>query len=248
MAEGFETLEGWFSLHDFRHFNWSSWGALQKVEKQDIQEELSELLSQYMHVEGKREGSFAFFYVVGQKADFLFLNLRPSLAELSVVEQKLNKTRFAKLTTPAYSYVSVVELSNYVVNHEKNPETEAMINARLYPMLPKTKHACFYPMNKRREGAENNWYLLPLEERKRLMKSHGLIGRQFAGQVIQMIGGSIGLDDWEWGVTLFAEDPLVFKHVVTQMRFDEVSARYADFGAFFVGNQLTLLQLKQILS
>lgn len=248
MAEEFETLEGWFSLHDFRHFNWSSWNALERAEKQEIQEELSALLSSYMHIEEKREGSFAFFNVVGQKADFLFLNLRPSLADFSLVEQELNKTRFAKFTTPAYSYVSVVELSNYVVNHERTPELDAMINARLYPVLPKNKHVCFYPMNKRREGTENNWYLLPLEERKRLMKSHGLIGRKFAGQVTQMIGGSIGLDDWEWGVTLFAEDPLVFKHVVTQMRFDEVSARYADFGAFFVGNQLTLPQLKQLLS
>ncbi len=247
MAEGFETLEGWFSLHDFRHFNWPVWNALAKEEKHEIQEELAALLSRYMQIEEKREGSFAFYNIVGQKADFLFLNLRPSLSDFSFVEQEFHKTQFAKLTTPAYSYVSVVELSNYVVSHEKTPEIEAMINSRLKPVLPKTKHICFYPMNKRREGTENNWYLLPLEERKRLMKSHGMLGRKFAGQVTQMIGGSIGLDDWEWGVTLFAEDPLVFKHVVTDMRFDEVSARYADFGAFFVGNQLTLPQLKQIL-
>lgn len=112
------------------------------------------------------------------------------------------------------------------------------IAARLKPILPKSKHICFYPMNKKR-NLEDNWYMLPMEERKTLMRSHGMIGRGYAGKVKQIISGSVGFDDWEWGVTLFSDDALQFKKLVYEMRFDEVSARYGEFGSFFVGNLLT---------
>jgi chlorite dismutase len=115
----------------------------------------------------------------------------------------------------------------------QNPE----IIARLKPALPKAKHICFYPMNKRREG-NDNWYMLDMETRKNMMRSHGMIGRSYAGKVKQIITGSVGFDDWEWGVTLFADDALQFKKLVYEMRFDEVSARYGEFGDFYVGNLL----------
>jgi peroxiredoxin len=248
MADGFETLDGWYTLHDFRSMDWSLWNMLAPEEQSEIKDELMSLLSRFRRVDEKREGSFGLFDIVGHKADFLFLNLRAKLSELAELERELNKTQFANYATSSYSYVSVVELSNYVVGHDASPEAQAMIQARLKPVLPKTEHICFYPMNKRREGTENNWYLLPVEERRRMMKSHGMLGRKFAGQVTQMIGGSIGLDDWEWGVTLFADDPLTFKRVVTDMRFDEVSARFADFGGFYVGNRISPDQLRKILS
>ena len=95
----------------------------------------------------------------------------------------------------------------------------------------------FYPMNKKRDG-EDNWYTLPMDKRRELMKAHGLTGRKYAGKVQQMISGSIGFDDWEWGVTLFAQDPLQFKYLVYEMRFDEVSARYGEFGYFVVGSAI----------
>jgi chlorite dismutase len=99
-------------------------------------------------------------------------------------------------------------------------------------------YVCFYPMSKRRASGQN-WYALPLEERSRLMMAHGMTGRGYAGRVVQVISGAIGLDAWEWGVTLFAADPLAFKKIVTDMRFDEVSAQYAEFGEFYVGKTLS---------
>jgi chlorite dismutase len=113
------------------------------------------------------------------------------------------------------------------------------IKRRLYPQpSPDMPYVCFYPMSKRREPGQN-WYALPLDERSRLMQAHGLTGRKYAGRIQQVITGAIGLDAWEWGVTLFARDPLDFKRLVTEMRFDEVSARYAEFGDFYVGKILT---------
>lgn len=238
MTEKLETLEGWYTLHDFRRFDWSAWRAVPERDRQEILEELSGVIKQYSYCDSQRQGAFGCYEILGHKADFLFLNLRPNLQELSKAEKLLQKTRFAHYAPVVYSYLSVVELSNYVHSSEaRSPEAQAMIDARLKPVLPKTQQLCFYPMNKRRE-ATNNWYLEPIEERRRMMREHGLIGRTYAGRVTQMIGGSIGLDDWEWGVTLFAEDPLVFKHLVTEMRFDEASARFADFGAFYVGNRI----------
>ncbi len=245
MTEGFSTLEGWYTLHDFRTMDWPAWKALDPREKALVQEELFSLLHRFCAIDEKREGSFGLFDVAGHKADFLFLNLRPTLEEITSLERDLNKTQFARYAKPAYSYVSVVEISNYLHGQEKKPEDmlqDPYVQSRLYPVLPKVKAICFYPMNKKRDG-QDNWYTLPVEERRALMRDHGMTGRKFAGQLTQMIGGSIGLDDWEWGVTLFANDPVVFKKVVTDMRFDVVSARYAEFGAFFVGNALDNDQL-----
>jgi len=240
MTEKLETLDGWYTLHDFRRFDWPAWRALSERDRGEISEEFLGVIKQYQDCDEKRQGAFACYEILGHKADCLFLNLRPSLQELSKSEQLLQKTRFAKFAPVVYSYISVVELSNYVHSSEaRSPEAQAMVDARLKPALPKMQHVCFYPMNKRREVG-SNWYLESIEERRRMMREHGLIGRTYAGRVIQMIGGSIGLDDWEWGVTLFAEDPLVFKQLVTEMRFDEVSAKFADFGAFYVGNRLEL--------
>ena len=111
---------------------------------------------------------------------------------------------------------------------------EAYREQRLHPKLPKKRTICFYPMSKRRSG-DDNWYALPFEERKRLMAGHATVGRRYAGRVLQLITGSTGVDDWEWGVTLLADDPAALKEIVYEMRFDEVSARYAEFGQFVTG-------------
>jgi peroxiredoxin len=116
---------------------------------------------------------------------------------------------------------------------------------RLWPKIPTRRYLCFYPMNKRRAG-DDNWYQLPIDERRRLMHEHGMIGRRFAGQVTQIISGSVGFDDWEWGVDLFADDPLVFKKLVYEMRFDESSARYAEFGPFIVAIRLGADDLQRL--
>ncbi|HXY50992.1 MAG TPA: chlorite dismutase family protein, partial [Terriglobales bacterium] len=122
---------------------------------------------------------------------------------------------------------------NRAINETLNRQREAM-KPRLFPELPKHRYICFYPMDRRR-GEDQNWYTLPMEERARQMNEHGLVGRRYAGEVKQIISGSIGFDDWEWGVDLFADDPIVFKKLIYEMRFDEVSAVYALFGQFYVG-------------
>jgi chlorite dismutase len=125
-------------------------------------------------------------------------------------------------------------------------QTEAMA-PRLYPPIPTAKYVCFYPMDRKR-GEAKNWYLEPMADRQRMMHEHGMIGRRYAGCVRQIITGSIGFDDWEWGVDLFADDPLVFKKLIYEMRFDEVSAVYALFGAFYVGVRVSAKNLPALMS
>ncbi|MBH1988439.1 MAG: heme-dependent peroxidase [Myxococcaceae bacterium] len=237
------TLEGWYILHDFRRFDQAQWRQLSDAAQEEIQSEFSEILESFERVNSNRSGAFGLYQILGHQADYLFLNLRTDLHELSKTEQRLQKSRLFDFLVPTYSYVSVVELSNYVSSESAtSPEVQALLDARLKPALPDLKHVCFYPMSKSRAvGA--NWYLEPLEERRRMMKEHGSIGRTYAGKVLQMIGGSIGFDDWEWGVTLFSDDPLHFKHLVTEMRFDEASARFAEFGTFYLGNRISLADL-----
>ncbi|MTH55793.1 heme-dependent peroxidase [Bacillus mangrovi] len=234
--EAAQTLDGWYSLHDFRTLDWAAWKMLSGDERDMVVREFSSLLEKWGAVEKAGNGSHALYSIVGQKADFMMMVLRPTMEELNEIENEFNKTRLAEFTLPAYSYVSVVELSNYLAG-EGDPYENPHVRARLYPELPKASHVCFYPMDKRRQG-NDNWYMLPMEDRKALMRSHGMIGRQYAGKVKQIISGSVGFDDYEWGVTLFADDVLQFKKLVYEMRFDEVSARYGEFGSFYVGNIL----------
>jgi peroxiredoxin len=236
MSEAAKTLDGWYSLHELRAMNWTAWKSLTSDERQAAISEFQGLLEKWGIAEANKAGSQALYTIVGQKADFILMLLRPTLEELNELELEFNKTTLAEFTVPTYSYVSVVELSNYLPAGE-NPYENPEILARLYPTLPRAKHICFYPMDKRRNG-EDNWYMLSMEDRRNMMRAHGMIGRQYAGKVKQIITGSVGLDDYEWGVTLFADDVLQFKKLVYEMRFDEVSARFGEFGSFFVGNIL----------
>ncbi|WP_274652455.1 hydrogen peroxide-dependent heme synthase [Paenibacillus humicola] len=247
MSEAAQTLEGWYALHDFRSIDWNAWKRADEHVRRAASDELEALLKQYQAAEEAKTGSTAFYAIVGQKADFVFMHLRETLEELNELETAFNKTSFASFTVPAHSYVSVVELSNYMAAPGTDPMQNPDIVARLKPILPKWNHICFYPMNKRRQGGDN-WYMLGMDERRAMMRSHGMIGRSYAGKIKQIITGSVGFDDWEWGVTLFAEDALQFKKLVYEMRFDEVSARFGDFGEFFVGNRLDEEKLHRMLS
>lgn len=242
MSEAALTLDGWYVLHDYRSVNWSAWKAASEEERRAAVDELQSVLNEWTSVEDKKQGSTGWFTVAGQKADLMFMNLRPTIQELIDLETAFNKTRFADFLLPTYSYVSVVELGNYLPKEDVDPYQDPEIQRRLYPILPKTSHVCFYPMNKKREG-NDNWYMLPMEQRRDMMRSHGMIGRKYAGKIVQIISGSVGLDDWEWGVTLFSEDPLQFKKIVYEMRFDEVSARFGEFGEFLVGTRATAEQI-----
>ncbi|WP_054949625.1 hydrogen peroxide-dependent heme synthase [Numidum massiliense] len=248
MNEAVMTLDGWYAYHDFRLIDWQAWKAAEPAERERALTELRDLTVQFAAVTPERTGSYGQYAIVGNKADVLFIHMRPTVEELTAVKTKFNKTRFADFTVSPYSYFSVVELSSYLAKGgEVDPETDAYLQSRLKPVLPEAKHVCFYPMNKKRDG-EDNWYMLSMEERQRMMMSHGKIGRSYAGKVKQIITGSVGLDDWEWGVTLYADDPLQFKKLIYEMRFDEVSARYAEFGSFFVGERLTDDALQQLLT
>ena len=163
------------------------------------------------------------FTVLGHKAELGIMALGPDVARLQAFQHELA----AAPLSLEWSYVSLTERSEYTDDEER-------ARARLYPKLPRTRAICFYPMSKRR-APDGNWYELPFEQRKQLMGGHARVGRAYAGRVLQLITGSTGLDDWEWGVTLLADDPAALKEIVYEMRFDEVSARYAEFGPFVTG-------------
>ncbi|MDM5334010.1 heme-dependent peroxidase [Ureibacillus composti] len=245
MSNATETLEGWYCYNDFRKIDWKSWRSLNENQRQGVFEELMELWNQWTDNEQKVKGDFAIFQILGHKADIMFMFLRPTLKELTQIELAFNKTKFAELTVQTTSYVSVVELSNYLPKGE-DPYSKPEIKARLFTEIPKKEYICFYPMNKLR-GETNNWYMLPAEERNQMMRSHSLIGRQYAGKVKQIILGSVGLDDYEWGVALFGEDPIHFKKLIYEMRFDEVSARFGEFGSFYIGRYIFKEQFNHLL-
>lgn len=237
-----ETLEGWYALHDLRKVDWEAWKRLSPGQRDDAVKELVAFFTSCQKVEDSPEGSSAVYSVLGHKGDLLILHFRPTLRDLRDLELAFDKTRLAGVTRQTTSFVSVVELSRHgesARGGEGTPsaEAQAYLQRRLKPRIPDTSHVCFYPMNKKREG-EDNWFMLPQERRAELMAAHGATGRKYAGLVTQVITGAMGLDDWEWGVTLFADDPLQFKKLVYEMRFDEVSARYAVFGPFYVGLRL----------
>ncbi len=164
---------------------------------------------------------------LGHKADVCFMALGPDMWVLRTLQTDLQMAGVDIID----SYVSLTEISEYAQGIP-----EEMQNARLYPQLPPAgKEAwCFYPMSKRR-GDKDNWFSLPYEQRKELMHGHGISGRKFAGRIVQLITGSTGVDDFEWGVTLFGGHPDDLKDVVYTMRFDEASANFAEFGFFITG-------------
>jgi len=247
MSEAVQTFDGWYALHDFRLIDWVAWKAASRKEQEEAIADFNRLMGDWRSIEADKQGSTAFYSIIGQKADFVLMQLRETLQELNELETELNKSAFGAFTIPAHSYVSVVELSTYSGQPGGDPMANPELAARLKPILPHSNHICFYPMDKKRDGADN-WYMLSMEVRKNMMRSHGMIGRSYAGKVKQIITGSIGFDNWEWGVTLFADDALQFKKLVYEMRFDEVSARYGEFGDFYVGNRLDEAGLNKMLS
>ena len=237
------TEEGWYALHDLRRIDWDAWRDAPEREQVRAIEEGVDYLRDHEALADADEGASAVFSIVGHKADLLILHLRPTLAHLDRAERRFESTALAPFTDRASSYVSVTEVSGYM--HEELTEgLEEMEDAgmrnymrqRIYPRIPDATHVCFYPMDKRR-GPEHNWYDLPFEERAEYMSAHGEVGRAYAGKVTQIITGSVGLDDYEWGVTLFANDPVDIKHLLYEMRFDPSTSRYAEFGPFYVGQR-----------
>jgi hydrogen peroxide-dependent heme synthase len=260
------TLEGFAILHQFFHLKQREWARCSEDARAQI---LAEAVSTFAAMAEREDGQSALFGELGHKGDLLIIHFRRTFDELGEAERDLASTTLSEFLEQSSSYISVIEIGLYestvklhadLVGRGLAPDSlqwrEAVaadiaaqrirLASRLWPIIPQRRYVCFYPMNKRRAGADN-WYMLPLEERQRLMHDHGLIGRRYAGQVNQIISGSIGFDDWEWGVDLFADDPLVFKKLVYEMRFDESSARYAEFGPFHFGIRLAPSELDRLL-
>lgn len=244
MNKGIETLDGWYCLHEFRTIDWRKWKSLSAEKRQQGLDEFLQILEPWKVTTLQKEGSHGIYQILGHKADLMLMILRPTMDDLLEIENAFHKTAIAECTIPTGSYVSVVELSNYL-SQDENPYENPEIRSRLYPTLPERPYVCFYSMNKRRLG-DDNWYRLSMEERSQLMRSHSLVGRKYAGKVKQIILGSVGLDDDEWGVALFADDLIQIKKLVYEMRFDEVSARYGEFGSFYVGSTLHQERLVQL--
>jgi hydrogen peroxide-dependent heme synthase len=259
------TLEGSSLLHQFFRFDWKAWRTLPQTDRDRI---ATQAVSALQKIERKAvdvPAHSALFSELGYKGDLILVHFRDSFEALNQVELDLAQTEFYDYLTPVHSYVSVVELGLYESTRktyeaaeakgltQHSPEWNAEIAEslkrgadamapRLFPAIPDTKYICFYPMDRKR-GEQVNWYTVPFAERQRMMHEHGMIGRRYAGEVKQIISGSIGMDDWEWGVDLFAEDPVIFKKLIYEMRFDEVSAVYAPFGQFYIGLRLPVERL-----
>ena len=259
------TLEGSALLHQFFRFDWKGWRATAAADRERIAAHAIAALTGMERDGFEAPTRSAIFSELGHKGDLILMHFRKSFEELNQVELDLAQTELYGYLTPVHSYVSVVELGLYESSRKtweaaaakglepNTPEFNAEVTAslerasgamapRLFPAIPDAKYMCFYPMDRKR-GEEKNWYLVPFAERQRMMHEHGMIGRRYGDQVKQIISGSIGMDDWEWGVDLFSEDPVVFKRLIYEMRFDEVSAVYALFGQFYLGVRLPVRRL-----
>jgi hydrogen peroxide-dependent heme synthase len=245
------TLEGWYALHEMYAVDWPRWNALADGERAAAIEEAGALLEAQSQVADGQTGCWS---LLTQKGDLCLLHWRRDLESLRAAEAAFSRTRLRAALLPTYSYLSVIELGTYeLAGHAASRlksrgiepgssgyeaalenDMKQLAAPRLFPKIPAGRYLSFYPMSKRR-GEHVNWFDLPAAERAALMRGHGEIGRRWAGRVTQVISGSVGLDDWEWGVTLFADDPLVFKKLIYEMRFDPASSRYALFGPFYVG-------------
>jgi peroxiredoxin len=257
-----ETFEGWSLLHLMFRVRWDKVRGLGADALQALAAEATRALT-------SEAGPTAYVQMLGHKADLMVICFRRSFEELGQAQMALSRSALYDYLEPTTSYVSIVELGQYDLTakmHEQlgaklkpgSDEFEAAFDtelkvqeqrvmSRLFIELPKWRYVCFYPMNKRR-GETVNWYSESYERRLQMMREHGMIGRRYHGKVQQIISGSIGFDDWEWGVDLFAPEPVTFKKLVYEMRFDEASAKFGEFGPFYTGLQFSPSQLGAYLS
>jgi chlorite dismutase len=258
------TLEGAAVLHQVMEFRRAAWRELSPAQKTGVLEEAAGLLAPW-----EEAGSSALYSLLGHKGDLLLVHFCGSFDRLHDTQLAVQALRLRDYLEPRGSYVSVVELGLYestvklyralaergVAPHSEEWKREveellerqrAAMLPRLFPKIPGARFLSFYPMDRKR-GETKNWYALPIEERRRQMEEHGTVGRRYAGKVQQVISGSIGFDDWEWGVDLFGDDPVAFKKLIAEMRYDEVSGVYSNFGAFYLGVRCPVAKLRALL-
>ncbi|HEY1976468.1 MAG TPA: hydrogen peroxide-dependent heme synthase [Candidatus Baltobacteraceae bacterium] len=263
-----ESLEGWWILHRMFALDRRAWDALPEKRRNKYCGHAIDLID---HLKNTEDGDLGLAQLVGGKGDLMLTHYARTFEGLSYAQTLIDKLELRDFLQPRFSYASVLELGLYdatgkihaelgerglapqstewkaafdelVRKQAENPH----VAPRLWARIPERRYACFYPMNKRR-GEVQNWYLLGFDARAKMMSEHGVVGRSYHGQVTQVISGSIGYDDFEWGVDLYADDPIVFKKLIYEMRFDEVSARYAEFGSFWSGLQFSPQELGVLL-
>ena len=251
-----ETLEGWYVLHDGYRIDWPRWRGLDGATRGKLIDGLVAWSAQQQAV-AEDAGDSAGYAIIGHKAELLWIHYRRSPGELAAVERSLRDCGAFDYLEPSFSYLSVIEASLYeataiahgmLARQGLSPGKDGFdqafadelerqrehLHQRVYRRVPDQSHVCIYPMSKRR-GEHVNWYDMSLEERRGLMRSHGKLGAKYRDLVTQVISGSVALDDWEWMVDLHADDPLQFKKLVYEMRFDPASSRFAEFGGFLIG-------------
>ena len=259
-----ESLDSWWILHRMFMLDRHAWDGLPEDDRAKIVREATAVLSSLKNSEATDVG---LAQLLGHKADFMLTHYSRDYEGLAHAQILIDKLRLSEYLQPTSSYVSILELGLYDAtgkihaslaernlkpnSTEWNEAFDALLAeqeklphhaGRLWARIPQRRFVCFYPMDKKRDDGAN-WYMLPFQDRSRLMLEHGKIGRTFHGLVTQVISGSIGFDDYEWGVDLYADNPAVFKKLIYEMRFDEASAKYGDFGDFYSGVQFSLDQL-----
>ena len=264
-----ETIEGWWILHRMFAFDRRRWARVPAQSQERIAREALDLLN---GLKQKDDSDVALAQTIGHKSDLMLTHYERSFDGLAQAQAVFDRLELAEYLEPRDSYVSILELGLYEAtgkihtalkdrglkpySSEWNTAFDEMLQeqanhprnaGRLWARIPQRRYVCFYPMDKKRDEGDN-WYMLPFEERAKLMLDHGKIGRSFHGLVTQVISGSIGYDDYEWGVDLYADDPIVFKKLIYEMRFDEASARYASFGPFTSGVQFSVEELPVFLA
>jgi len=259
-----ESLEGWWILHRMFRFDRLLWESLGEKRRSKIAGRARDL---FEHMHAGEDGDIGLTQLVGHKGDFMLTHYARGYDGLAYAQMLVDKLELRVFLEPMDSYVSVLEVGMYDATGKIHADLAARgleqggeewvrafdealagqavspyIAPRLWAKIPQRRYTCFYPMDKRR-GESVNWYMAPFDERRKMMHEHGLIGRTYAGKLTQVISGSIGYDDFEWGVDLYADDPLIFKKIVYEMRFDEASAKYGEFGSFWSGVQFAPAQL-----
>ena len=260
------SLEGWYVLHQTLSVDWPALKSMDPREARETLASFAALADEW--ATGAEPGWSGVYRAAAGSVDFLIVHFRDSLDRLIEAGHELQLSPWSDYALVRDECVSVVELGLYALTRDlagridpgdrdawERALREALqaegrkgfVRRRLEPRQPgDMPYICYYPMDKRRNPGQN-WYMLPLEERADLMAAHGTVGRRFAGRIVQVISGSMGLDDWEWAVTLWAADPLEFKAIISEMRYDAASAEYAEFGPFLVGKRILGAEIGDLL-
>ena len=264
-----ESLEGWWILHRMFSLDRRAWDDLPEKRRQKYAGHAIDLAD---HLKSSDHGDLGLTQIVGHKGDLMLTHYGLDFDGLSYAQTLVDKLELRDFLTPLGSYVSVLELGMYGATAKihtqleerglaaQSPEWIAAfdelvreqadspyVGPRLWARIPQRRYTCFYPTSKRR-GETENWYALSFEERAKLMSEQGLVGRSYHGRVTQVISGSIGFDDFEWGVDLYADEPVVFKKLMYEARFNAANAKYAEFGPFWSGLQFSPVELPAFLN